>query len=203
VIFRTFSDFRPCATYGLMYLAVGMFPSCDMSSGGKLAPSNHAVNRFFAANEALAIACAAPAGPAACTFPSGLARVKGRLDVHMKIFHATPMHAQTRKNTGLRGRQASRDGEFGACTRCASHPACGAARGHRLRLNDGQIRQQKIYARCSGFLRRQGRFRTLRAVVTPRARSVPRSRRDRAARPILPDRRASPRTTSRHRTHPR
>jgi hypothetical protein len=42
--------------YGFMYLAVGMFPSCDMSSGGKLAPRNHGVNRFFAANEALAIA---------------------------------------------------------------------------------------------------------------------------------------------------
>jgi hypothetical protein len=45
--------------YGFMYLAVGMFPSCDMSSGGKLAPSKHGVNQFFAANEALAIAVAA------------------------------------------------------------------------------------------------------------------------------------------------
>jgi hypothetical protein len=47
--------------YGFMYLAVGMFPSCDMSSGGKLAPRKHGVNQFFAANEALAIA--APAIP--------------------------------------------------------------------------------------------------------------------------------------------
>jgi hypothetical protein len=42
--------------YGFMYLAVGMFPSCDMSSGGKLAPRKHAVNQFFATNETLAIA---------------------------------------------------------------------------------------------------------------------------------------------------
>lgn len=42
--------------YGFMYLAVGMFPSCDMSSGGKLAPRKHGVNQFFATNEALAIA---------------------------------------------------------------------------------------------------------------------------------------------------
>jgi hypothetical protein len=67
--------------YGLMYLAVGMFPLCYMSSGEKLAPCIRGVNQYFAANEALANALHAVANhlPRSCrSRPPQTVRTYGR-----------------------------------------------------------------------------------------------------------------------------
>ncbi|HEX7370534.1 MAG TPA: hypothetical protein VF284_09690, partial [Rhodanobacteraceae bacterium] len=93
---------RPWSIYGFMYLAVGMFPSCDMSSCGKLAPRNHGVNRFFAANEALALA-RTTMGAANGNLMADHAR---RLDVYSLRPWLFDVIAQTRVGIGFHARNA-------------------------------------------------------------------------------------------------
>src|SRR5574337_524955 len=87
--------------YGLMYLAVGMFPSCYMSSGGKLAPCNHCVNQFFASNEALANVGRRADPAMASDVDTRRNATHRRIDVQT-TFHAAPcVSAGSRVNTGF------------------------------------------------------------------------------------------------------
>jgi hypothetical protein len=128
-----------------------MFPSCYMSSGGKLAPCNRGVNQFFASNEALAEAPRAASGRPTSSAGASTRMLYGRMDVHMKLRAATRAFAETRAVAGLHAIIECMKAAVAVSVPHVSTTVTDGQRGPHARLNDRQPRGQKFFARLPLF----------------------------------------------------
>ena len=154
-----------------MYLAVGMFPSCYMSSGGKLAPCNRGVNQFFTANEALADA------------PHTTVRIRrrpgrpahdgntGRIDVQTRIRVSQCTSPGTRAAAGLHAYAAITATRRHATTYPRHTPHPRVLRMRLERLNDRQTLPGKIFCARPSITRPTPPDRALFEAVVARSGS--------------------------------